>query len=188
MGNWRDGGVDIGDLFVLNGEFEHRLGHGWARGRLKQGDVLVAIRHSGDCFHDYLLLDPSKIVSGGKTMLRLVPVATPFGSYTLGDPIGTLPQRQLGLALAGEEFMIDIPDAMPEPASDPRIEALPRHVRMEALSPVADFGNSEGGERPHDWRSHIGESVAATWTLLPHDVRLAIAADAHEKAGQEEYA
>lgn len=187
MGNWRDGGVDVGDIFVLDGPFEHRLGHGWAKGRLKQGDILVAISHSGDCFHDYLLLDATRGTQHGKPTLFLKPISTPFGAYALGKPVAHLQMKDLGLAMAGEDLTIPMPKGMPEPKVDPRIEALARNVRMEALSPVTDFENVDGEKRIHDWRGHVGESVAAIWTLLPQDVRLAIAADAQERADAEEY-
>lgn len=187
MNNWRDGGVDIGDMRVLNGAFEDRLGHCWARGRLKQGDILVAIRHSGDCFHDYLLLEPSVGSIDGKPTLFLRPIPVPFGAYTLGEPIGALNMMELGLAMAGKEFSIPLPENMPEPRRNARIEALAPHVRLDASSPVPDFENVEGEKRVHDWRNHVGESVAAIWPLLPQDVRLAIAADAQERAAAEKW-
>lgn len=186
MDNWRTGGIDIGDMRRLTGEFESRLGHSWVRGRLKHGDILVAIAHSGDCFHDYLLLNHSRVTRAGAKQLYLDPVPHSFGAYTLGEPMGRLGSKQLDLIMTGQDIMIDVPADMPELPVDPRIDELvTNHIRMQALSPVVDFNNETDGKRIYDWRSQVGKSVAAIWPLLPADIRLAIAADAEEKAMQE---
>lgn len=41
--------------------------------------------------------------------------------------------------------------------------------------------------RVHDWRNYIGESVRAIWMSFTPEQRLALAADADELAGREEW-
>ena len=121
MNNWRAGGVDVGDIVRIDdGEFEHRLGYGWARGRLKHGDLLLAVHHGGDCFYDYILLDHTEMTLEGVTMLRVNPIPVPFGAYTLGRNIGRVDFEQLRRLQAGESLSI----AMPETYATPELSAI----------------------------------------------------------------
>ncbi|MDH7971302.1 hypothetical protein QH494_03840 [Sphingomonas sp. AR_OL41] len=115
MNTWRTGAVDIGDMRILDGEFEQRLSHScWARGRLKKGDIVVAVSHSGDCFHHYLLLQHAAGTSDGKPTLFLTPVPAPFGAYTMGSHLGSLDKAQLGTLMAGQSIQIDLPERLEE--------------------------------------------------------------------------
>ena len=87
MDNWRSG-ADVGDVFQLEGDFEGRLGSNcWAAGRLRAGDLIMAIAHKGDAFHDYVLLNHSVVRNAGepgKTKLMVEAVRSPFGAYRTG--------------------------------------------------------------------------------------------------------
>ena len=101
MREWRTGGVDEGDIVLVEGDFESRLGHSWVRGRLKQGDYLVAVRHAGDCFFDYLLLHTSAFRRDGENYLSYDPILKAFGAYTLGRVVGRVTPERLDNLKAG---------------------------------------------------------------------------------------
>lgn len=185
MREWRGSEIKMGDMFRLTGEFESRLGHGWARGRLKLGDIIVALEHAGDCFHKYILLDHSEIMVNGVKKLRLEPIHEPFGAYMVGESMGSLDRAKFGLILAGQTVDIDMPK-MPNIYIETEYRHLDRNVRFEALSSVPGFYTTAESE-PSDWRSHVGSSVAVIWDTLPDHVRLAIADDAHERASRGKY-
>lgn len=117
MGEWRSGGVDAGDLVRLEGEFESRLGNGWARGRLRHGDLVVAVQHAGDSFFTYMLLDVSRASVDGQPRLRIEPVPAPFGAYTMGRTVGRLTRAEMVEIQAGDGVTIEVPDEYEKPAS-----------------------------------------------------------------------
>lgn len=43
------------------------------------------------------------------------------------------------------------------------------------------------GSRVHNWRSHVGERVQALWDTFTDEQRIAIAGDADDKAGAENW-
>jgi len=62
---------------------------------------------------------------------------------------------------------------------------LSDYVAEQALEDDPSFDDARGGV--HDWRRCVGEHVQALWPTLPKNLRLAIAADAHEMASREEW-
>jgi len=119
MRSWHDNGVAVGDLFRLDdGDYDHRIGNCWAKGRLKHGDILVALRHSGDCFFNYLLLEHSKGIGGPDRTpkLWLKPVTMEIGAYTLGRPIGSLSRIEVDRLRWGIEIAIPLPELYETPA------------------------------------------------------------------------
>lgn len=122
---WGGGGVEVGDVVRLEGgDYQSRLGYTWAKGRLKRGDLAVVMRHAGDHFFYYMLLDhaPVKQHEGGVLVdaIRIEPVTTRFGSYTIGRTIMRLTTEQLAMVIAGEGFTIPVPENY-DP-SEPRAE------------------------------------------------------------------
>lgn len=112
---WGSGGVEMGDVVRLEGgDYQSRLGHTWAKGRLKRGDLAVVMRHSGDHFFDYMLLDhcPVKQHENGVLVdaIRLDPVTKRFGSYTIGRTVFRLTTDQMAMVIAGESFTIPVPE------------------------------------------------------------------------------
>lgn len=174
MGNWRTGGIEIGDLIRIDtGEFEGRLGYGWARGRLKHGDILLAIEHSGDCFFNYILIDHNEMTLEGKSMLRLTPVPVPFGAYTLGRVLGSVGFEGMMRLKGGQEVSIDMPDNyatpdLPNVDGEPfktyrdlvrNLRALPDRVLDTVFDMPDDTGRSAKGGRFHYDRIGGSESV-----------------------------
>jgi len=119
MGMWRTNGIEVGDLVKLDeGEFNQRVGHCWAQGRLRAGDVLVATGHAGDCFFNWLLLKASPNAMKDATTLHLEPVPAPFGAYTLGRNIGSVTSHELAELVSGESVTIAMPERFQTPARD----------------------------------------------------------------------
>jgi hypothetical protein len=117
MRDWGTNGIDVGDMVRLDdGEFEHRISSSsWAKGRLRAGDVLVATRHSGDCFFDWLLVRASPDVLRDARTLHLEPVTAPIGAYTLGRAIGTMSPELLAALMSGGSVTIDMPGGYETP-------------------------------------------------------------------------
>jgi len=101
--------------------FEHRLGHTWARGRLREGDLLLCLEQSGDCFHDWLLLDHSVGTAGDEReptlFLRTVPA--PLGAYTMGRAVHRLTADQLRELIDDGQLQIPLPAEYETPATQP---------------------------------------------------------------------
>jgi hypothetical protein len=93
---WR-GGANIGALYRVADERDlARVGNCWMSGRLRVGDLLLCLAHSGDCFYDYMLV---KEYDNG---LEGIP-RSKFGAYVLGEPSSPrLTSRQYHLLAAGE--------------------------------------------------------------------------------------
>lgn len=70
-------GNEIGKLYILSESDLSRVGDSWMRGRLRAGDVVLCIAHTGDCFNDYLLV--VSIYNGLFSVKE-----SRFGAYTLG--------------------------------------------------------------------------------------------------------
>jgi hypothetical protein len=112
MREWGTSGLSTGDLLRLDdGPFEHRLGHTWARGRLKQGDLIVAVQHAGDHFFNFLLLE-QRI---GSQDMTLEAIGKPFGAYVMGRIVGGISKEEVEALLAGDEITIPVPEAFPTP-------------------------------------------------------------------------
>ena len=95
--NWR-GGAAIGVLYQFQTPEDcARVGNHWMKGRVHVGDYALCLRHAGDCFYEYMLVE--RIANGW----RGIPAAT-FGAYIFGDtaPDCALSSREFHLLAAGE--------------------------------------------------------------------------------------
>lgn len=101
---WNTNGVAVGDIMRLEEPgFDARIGDGWAKGRLRQGDVIVAVAHTGDGFFDYLLLQEQAFL--GSITLR--PIGPSFGSYRVGRKVGTVAERDMPGLMKGVPAVIE---------------------------------------------------------------------------------
>lgn len=57
-------------------------------------------------------------------------------------------------------------------------------LAAEALADPIDWG---AGGRVHNWKNHVGEQVRLIWVSFSSEQRIAIARDAYDSAGQEEW-
>ena len=90
-------------------EFQHivgdRVGHCWAAGRLKPGDILLCDELSGDCFYEWYLVDYAKYGNRKGVHMRVVPYR--FGAYAMrAVPLTGFTLRDYSLLLAGEEVEV----------------------------------------------------------------------------------
>lgn len=100
-------------LFRLGDPDEVRIGHCFMRGRLRRGDLVLCLKHSGDCFQDYFAVEQCGGSLKGLPGIR-------FGSYGVdgAEDLGRLSERNAALLLAGERVQITIPQ--PEESPDDR--------------------------------------------------------------------
>lgn len=112
MKEWRDGGVNIGDIHELEEGFESRLGHSWAQGRLKVGDHMLALRHTGDCFFEWMLLNAAPFTLLDEEYMRYDPVPKAFGAYVTGKLVGKFTNREIMMANSG--MVIELPRSVLE--------------------------------------------------------------------------
>lgn len=88
----------VGWLYVAS---ESCFGHGQAGKGIKDGDLVLCIRHSGDCFYDFILVtesEPGRLTGHPETRI---------GSYALGFHCG-ISEREYHLLAAG--YQIAAPD------------------------------------------------------------------------------
>jgi hypothetical protein len=98
----RTGGVKAGDIIEIKKADFSRVGNCWMRGRLKKGDLAIAIQQSGDCFWTYALLKHDSVDIRNRPLYQIIPEAR-FGAYVLGTPYPYQPTEREGhLLLAGE--------------------------------------------------------------------------------------
>lgn len=98
MRNW-GGGRDVGCVIRFTEADNHRLGNNEPRVSLRDGDLALCVRHSGDYFYDYRLL-----------------VRTPQDQYTLGTAFGAyecgmsqkIPGQKFHLLMAGLPTDLDL--------------------------------------------------------------------------------
>jgi hypothetical protein len=100
-GSWH-GTAHVGHTYIITDAILARAAHGdtWFAGRLKSGDLLLCVKHSGDYFYDYALLERNP--NGLKVLL-------PEGvcGYHLGQPTAEqLTARECHLLMAGESIPI----------------------------------------------------------------------------------
>lgn len=75
------GNLAQGNLILVTSEEDcQRVGNCWMKGRLRVGDVIMVIEHSGDCFYDFCLVE---VYSNSIKALT----GTQFGAYSLGKPL-----------------------------------------------------------------------------------------------------
>jgi hypothetical protein len=58
------------------------------------------------------------------------------------------------------------------------------YLEEQALQEPQDW---DAGGRVHNWRNHVGENVKAIWHTFTPKQKIAIALDADEAAGAEEW-
>lgn len=87
--DWREG-AELGALYRITDSTDRgRVGCCWMAGRLRVGDTMLCVRHSGDCFYQYILVE---VLGNG---IRGIPQSE-FGAYVFGD--------RVDLALTPEEI------------------------------------------------------------------------------------
>jgi hypothetical protein len=100
--SWRTGDHYQGLVIRITNDDLDRVGQCWMRGRLREGDLAMAIRHCGDCFWEYQLIE---CASNG---CKLIPQSE-FGAYVLGMKYPIQPtKREAHLLLAGERVTLEI--------------------------------------------------------------------------------
>lgn len=68
----------VGRLFRVNNPNTIRVGHCFMRGRIKHGDLVLCVAHTGDWFQDYIFV--AEYENGWKGLPNYR-----FGSYGIGD-------------------------------------------------------------------------------------------------------
>ena len=100
-------GKSLRQLLHIEGD---RVGHCWAAGRLKPGDILLCDELSGDCFYDWYLVDYTNYQNEKGVHMQLVPYK--FGAYAMSaKKLGGFTTRDYGHLLAGQqvEVMTQLP-------------------------------------------------------------------------------
>lgn len=95
MSNWRGGAIE-GALYRIGADDLDRVGSCWMKGRLKIGDLVLCIKHSGGCFYDYIL-----VTEYANPSIQGIP-GSMFGAYTLGKKEAELNYKDFHLVAAGE--------------------------------------------------------------------------------------
>ncbi|MEE8577293.1 MAG: hypothetical protein V3T31_08550 [candidate division Zixibacteria bacterium] len=96
------GGQSIGVIYILSEADNDRFGSHWFKGRIKDGDVVLCVAHTGDCFYDYKLI---KVYGNGLEVLDDSPRMCGYG---LGiESEGELTSREFHLLMAGEFVKMD---------------------------------------------------------------------------------
>lgn len=106
-GNWRSDGHHVGTLVVLRAGDNGRVGRVWMAGRILDGDVAMAVRHAGDCFWSYQLLQHG--FYQGMSTIRSCRLIAPseFGAYTCGRVTRWQPNDlEVHLLFAGESVEV----------------------------------------------------------------------------------
>ena len=68
----------VGNLWRIKTPETVDIGHCFLKGRLKKNDLFLCVRHSGDCFQDYIYVQEYSNCLIGKPEWN-------FGSYGIGD-------------------------------------------------------------------------------------------------------
>ena len=134
MDNWRSG-CSIGSLYVFANKFDlERIGDCWMNGRVKIGDITMCIGHSGDCFHNFILL------KHGVNFIKGIPESK-FGAYNFGVEIKSWcpTMREFHLLCAGETLTYGI-DIKLE-STVPYYHEYQKIIHAPAIQPT----ESEGG-------------------------------------------
>lgn len=97
-------GASSGSLVRLTTEADlRRVGNCWLQGRLRVGDVLMCVEHTGDHFYDYIPVQIGGNFVNGLPEHRL-------GAYVLGEPLKWQPSsKEFHLLCAGENVFTDAP-------------------------------------------------------------------------------
>ncbi|MBA7710292.1 hypothetical protein ES703_119232 [subsurface metagenome] len=106
IGNWGEGN-DVGCVYIFDKEDLNRVGNCWMDGRLRVGDIVLCVGHSGDCFYDYIL------IGAGNNFVEGIPDSE-FGSYTLSNQLKWKPtNKEFHLLCAGESLVVDVLETHP---------------------------------------------------------------------------
>jgi hypothetical protein len=82
-----------------------RVGHCWAAGRLKPGDIILIDELSGDCFYDRYMIDHTDFSNREGVHMRLIPYR--FGMYAMkATPLDGMTDRDYHLLRAGEQVEV----------------------------------------------------------------------------------
>lgn len=75
----------VGDIVRIDNAAaaNERLGHCWMKGRLMTNDLVLCVDHTGDGFHDYVLIEKRGSVMHGCGSLK-AHIGSNFGSYGIG--------------------------------------------------------------------------------------------------------
>lgn len=68
----------VGNLFKVNNPYTIRVGNSFFEGRIRKGDMILCVGHSGDCFQTYMFIEDRG--NGIKAHRHYK-----FGSYGAGD-------------------------------------------------------------------------------------------------------
>lgn len=78
---------NVGEIFLIRNakEANARIGNCWMKNRLRRDDLVLCVAHTGDGFHDYILLE-----KGGNFIRALM--GSRFGAYGIqgGKKVATL--------------------------------------------------------------------------------------------------
>lgn len=90
-------------------EYQHiradRVGHCWAAGRLKPGDIILCDELAGDCFYNFYLIDYTDYQNRDGVHMRLIPYK--FGAYAMAaKKLDGFTIRDYGLLLGGQEVEV----------------------------------------------------------------------------------
>lgn len=104
---WRTGGARIGKVYRVLPSDLGRVGNCWMRGRLREGDLVTPISHSGDCFWQWQLINgegPFTYHARGAVGPGFkINAGVRFGGYCMGELLAHQPtDREYHLLMAGE--------------------------------------------------------------------------------------
>jgi hypothetical protein len=100
-----NGTAKIGTIYKLQSSDPTRVGNCWAKGRLKEGDHLLCVAKSGDCFYDYVLLETTDYSNRPGVDIR--PVSSKLGAYQIGMPVTHLDDDEFDNLMAGQKITTD---------------------------------------------------------------------------------
>lgn len=108
MNDWRTDEHYPGLLLVIAEKDFSRVGNCWMKGRLKVGDLILCMKHAGDCFWKYAIVENHFTLASTGRQGYLLVAASAFGAYTLGTPYEFQPTtREFHLLMAGETISLD---------------------------------------------------------------------------------
>lgn len=101
--DWHVGDQFAGGLRIIRKADFSQVGHCWMAGRLLEGDLVMAMQLTGDCFWTYCLVEHDfRISATGRPGYKLIPQSA-FGAYVLGVPYQVqLSAREFHLLMAGQ--------------------------------------------------------------------------------------
>lgn len=82
-----------------------KIGHCWAKGRLRPGDIVLCDKLTGDNFYDFYLVDFEDFSNREGVHMRLIPY--PFGAYAMpATELKGFTERDYHLLRAGEKIEV----------------------------------------------------------------------------------